>query len=71
MNGNPFGPGTCEYGFVGLLFDKSASFLIGAFVVTVPAAAASFGMMLMADENVVRLTSEFAAVRAPIFFANL
>lgn len=59
MIGNSFGPGISEYGRVELLFDDidaSTSFL-----------ATSFGKILMADENVVRFTSELAAVRVPIF----
>lgn len=59
MIGSSFGPGISEYGRVGLSFDdivESASCL-----------ATLVGKILMADENVVRFTSELAAVRAPIF----
>lgn len=59
MNGSSFGPGISEYGRVELLFDdidESRSFL-----------ATLVGKILMADENVVRFTSELAAVRVPIF----
>lgn len=59
MIGSSFGPGISEYGRVGLSFDdidESASCL-----------ATSVGKILMADENVVRFTSELAAVRTPIF----
>lgn len=62
MSGNPFGPGTSEYGRTCPFFAVSFSLIISDDVVD----GSSFGKMLMADENAVRFTSELVAVRALI-----
>lgn len=66
MIGNSFGPGTSEYGRTCGCFVDSLSLAI-----SVDDCVTSFGNMLMADENVVRLTSELAAIRVPIMILIL
>lgn len=61
MIGNSFGPGISEYGRICECFVDSLSLTISVCV-----ELTSFGKILMADENAVRLTSELAAVRVPI-----
>lgn len=68
INGNPLGPGISEYGRTASFFIDS---IFGWLAVVVGVAATSFGNMLIADENVVRLTSELAAVRVPIPVARV
>lgn len=60
ISGNPFGPGMSAYGRTCVPFDIS-------FSVAISGGGTSFGKMLIADENAVRFTREFAAVRVLIF----
>lgn len=66
MSGNPFGPGTSEYG-------RICGFFVASFLtisdVFCEGAVTSFGKILIAEENAVRFTSELAAVRVPILNA--
>lgn len=80
INGRPFGPGTSEYGRICVECFDTSSFLFmmssGVVAVAVVLAgvllfATSFGNILIADENVVRFTSAFAAVRLPILVIHL
>lgn len=59
ISGNPLGPGISEYGRMWAPFVLS-------FSVEISVGGTSFGKMLIADENAVRFTREFAAVRVPI-----
>lgn len=67
INGNSFGPGISAYGLMSGFRDvdplalSSVANADGSIVV-----ATSFGNILMADENVVRLTSALAAALVPI-----
>lgn len=67
INGRPFGPGTSEYGricaecFTTLSFSMILSDVVAALLF-----ATSLGNILIADENVVRFTNAFVAVRVPI-----
>lgn len=75
-HGKPFGPGTSEYGRicgVCCFVTPSFSLIIFSGVVAVVGLllATSFGNILIADENVVRFTSAFVAVRLPILLIHL
>lgn len=69
ISGNSFGPGTSEYGFTFSVLNIDSSFLSGGFDgFTDPT---SFGNILIADENVVLLTREFAADLTPILLMSV
>lgn len=60
ISGNPLGPGISEYDRMWVLFVFTLS------VASSGGGGTSFGNILIADENAVRFTREFAAVRVPI-----
>lgn len=71
MSGNSFGPGMSAYDLAccGVLdIGPSSAILLSVFVKPGSSdVATSFGNILIADEKAVRLTSELAAARVPIF----